>query len=315
MNELGVTGRVLAGDITPASAAFQLADEGVILPRTDDEAYGPAIDELVARRDVGLIVPTTDRDLPLLSRRRDRLAKAGCTVMVGSEPIIAACRDKGRLAGVLQKAGIPAVRTWPLAEGPAACGFPCFVKPTSGSSGIGAARIDSAEELARHVERFGEDLIVQEYVPGREVTVDVYRSRDGAVRCVVPRQRLTVRAGEVQKGITWNHPEIISAATRLAEALDGLWGAFCCQCRLPEAEGDPPRFFEVNPRFGGGVPLAVAAGANLPRYLLEEVLGLPISAECGRFTDRLLMIRYDQSVFVQVDDPSSLPGYDTPQFR
>ena len=74
-------------------------------------------------------------------------------------------------------------------------------------------------------------------------------------------------------------------------------------------------FFEVNPRFGGGAPLSIAAGADLPLYLLQEVLGMPITASVGDFTDQLLMLRYDDALFVQVDDCSDLPGFDTPHFQ
>ena len=92
-----------------------------------------------------------------------------------------------------------------------------------------------------------------------------------------------------------------------------MLGVFFCQCRW--AKGKKPMFFEVNPRFGGGAPLSIAAGANLPLYLLQETLGLEITAKLGRFTENLAMLRYDDSVFVNVDDPRNLPGYDTPQFR
>ena len=48
----------------------------------------------------------------------------------------------------------------------------------------------------------GDLMIVQDYVPGAEYTLDIYRGRDGKVHCVVPRQRLAVRSGEVEKGLT-----------------------------------------------------------------------------------------------------------------
>ena len=85
------------------------------------------------------------------------------------------------------------------------------------------------------------------------------------------------------------------------------------QCRRP-ANGKV-YIFEINLRFGGGVPLSIAAGANLPRYVLEETLGLPVSAKLGQFKPNLLMLRYDQAVFVDATDPSKLPGFDTPQSR
>jgi len=181
---------------------------------------------------------------------------------------------------------------------------------------VGTSVIHSEKELNAHVATFGDLLLVQDYVPGQEFTIDVYRSRDGEVRCIVPRQRLVVRSGEVEKGVTRKDPQLMDAARRLAVLLGDLWGVFCCQCRRDPTSGvDGIRFFEVNPRFGGGTPLSIAAGANLPLYLLQEVLGRPITAEIGAFTDQLLMLRYDDAAFMQIDDLHSLPGYDKPMFH
>ena len=260
-----------------------------------------------------LLVPLTDLDLRVLARHRERFASLGCTVMIGSESVIAICRDKTRLNEVLSKAGLSTIRTLSLQDFLAQPFYPCFVKPIRGSASIGTALIRNEQELQAHISTFGEMLLVQEYVPGAEFTIDVYRSREGKVLCVVPRQRLAVRSGEVEKAITVKDQGLIESATQLSNLLTDIWGVFCCQCKR-DGQGQP-RFFEVNPRFGGGATLSVAAGANLPLYVLQETLGMPVSAKVGEFVDRLLMLRYDRSVFVHVDDPSTLPGFSKPVFR
>jgi len=223
------------------------------------------------------------------------------------------CRDKARTNAMIAALNLATINTLTLDEFRAQPFYPCFVKPIRGSASVGTGMIKNGREMRAHVATFGELLLVQEYVPGREYTVDVYRDRSGVVRSVVPRQRLVVRSGEVEKGLTVNNAELIGAATTLASCLGDLWGVFCCQCRW--ADGGVPRFFEINPRFGGGAPLSIAAGADLPRYLLEEVTGREITAKLGQFTENLVMIRYDQAIFVKTDDPHSLPGYDAPYFR
>ena len=126
---------------------------------------------------------------------------------------------------------------------------------------------------------------------------------------IVPRQRLRVRTGEVEQGITTNDSDILDAARDLANALEGLLGVFCAQCRrTPDGE---ILFYEVNPRFGGGAPLSIAAGANLPQYLLEDVLGVDISAD-GCFQNDLMMMRYPTAFFKTINTPSKLDGYNRP---
>ena len=313
MSELGIAGKLLASDLTPASAAFQRADLGLVVPSVGTIQYMVTIRQIVRDHHVGLVVPLTDLDLRVLARHRDELAKDGCIAMVGSEPTVMLCRDKSQTNNVLAKAGLASIRTCSLEAFWRKPFYPCFVKPIRGSAGVGTGIIYDEKELKAHVSTYGELLLVQEYVPGQEYTIDVYRTRKGEIKCIVPRQRLVVRGGEVEKGITVRDEALKQATVKLVNNLGDIWGVFCCQCRR-QGKG-PPRFFEVNPRFGGGTMLSIAAGANLPLYLLQEVCGLPITAQMNQFTDRLLMLRYDEAVFVQVDDSSKLPGFDTPTFR
>jgi len=313
MAKLGVTGQLVATDRTFATSAFQAADVGEVVPLVGRIEYIPTLLELVRKYRIGLLVPLTDLDLRCLARQREKFANLGCTVMIGNEPDVKLCRDKARSNELFGQAGLATIKTCSLKEFRAEPFYPCFVKPIRGSAGIGAGTIRNERELVAHSAIFGDLLVVQEYVSGQEFTVDVYRDRSGQVRCVVPRQRLSVRAGEVAKGITVRDDELITAAIRISNLLGTIWGVFCCQCRRDER--GPAKFFEINPRFGGGVPLSVAAGANLPLYLLQEVLGLDIDAELGRFTENLLMLRYDEAIFVEVSDRESLPGYETPDFR
>jgi carbamoyl-phosphate synthase large subunit len=209
---------------------------------------------------------------------------------------------------------MPAIRTFSLGQFRKKPFYPCFVKPFHGSGGTASAKIHNEQELRGHIHTFGGGrLFVQDYVPGREYTIDVYRTRDGEVKTIVPRQRLIVRSGEVDNGVTIDNRKLIDATMKLVNLIDGLWGVFCCQCRL--AKGDQPYFFEINPRFGGGATLSIAAGANLPLYLLQEVLGKPVTGEVGKFTPNLLLLRYSDDIVYKIKDPSKLPGFRAPLFK
>jgi carbamoyl-phosphate synthase large subunit len=319
MGELDLAGECIVTDVTSASAAWQCADRGLIVPRCDHPGYLSAIEDAVARHDVGLLVPLTDLDLLLLAERRDELAARGCLTMISSPQAVATCRDKVRTARWLAEIGATPIRSETLETFRADPFYPCFVKPVSGSSSVGARRVDGPEQLAGHVAAFGENLLLQECLEGQEFTVDVYRLRGGPVKAVVPRQRLDVRAGEVQNAVTVRDEELIGESRRIAESLPGLWGAACLQFRRPvDATGKPAgpaRCFEINPRFGGGVPLTIAAGADLPLYLLQETTSQPVDGPAGVFTENLVMLRYDDAVFAPTDSADSLPGWREPRFR
>jgi len=313
MAALDVRGELVVSELTEAAPAVCVADEWCYVPAIQEDGYIGRLLEIVSDKGIGLIVPLTDLALSLLSAHRPEFEALGCTVMIAPPEVVTACRNKLRTNELVAAAGLEAIATYTLQEFLTRPFYPCFIKPIEGSAAIGSARIDDEVRLRSHVATYEDATLVQEYVDGQEFTMDVYRSRDGEIHAIVPRQRLSVRGGEVQNGITVADPQLIEATRKLVEQLGDIWGAFCCQCR--REPGGAPRFFEINPRFGGGAPLSIAAGADLPRYLLQEVLGLPMTSQFGQFTDRLLMTRYDEGLFRQVDAPTTLPGYDHPEFR
>ena len=146
--------------------------------------------------------------------------------------------------------------------------------------------------------------IIQEFVEGIEYTVDVFADLDGNPRCAVPRERHEVRAGEVSKSQTLRHKGIIEQSCRLVKELAGCRGPITIQCFLtPDGR---IVFIEINPRFGGGVPLSIHAGADSPRWLMELLVGRRPNIRPNEWTDQLFMLRYDKGIFVpQADLPQS----------
>ena len=67
------------------------------------------------------------------------------------------------------------------------------------------------------------------------------------------------------------------------------------------SECQQPEVIEINARFGGGYPLSYAAGADFPAWLLEDVLGLSSSANADGWRDGVVMLRYDDAVFVDCE--------------
>ncbi len=140
------------------------------------------------------------------------------------------------------------------------------------------------------------DPLVQEFVEGAEYTVDVLADFSGKPRSVVPRLRMQTRAGEVSKGITAKHRELIGQAVHVVESLPGARGPITLQCFLTGA--GEIKFIEINPRFGGGFPLSAAAGANFPRWIIEWVRGLDPHIELIGWEDELMMFRFDDAMMI-----------------
>lgn len=296
-------GLVVAVDVSAYSAAARLADAAELVPRCTSEAFIPAVLEVCRRYDVGLVVPTIDTELPAYAAAAAELAVAGVTVSVPSPDAVRVGSDKTRTYEWLVANGFPTVATTTPLEALADLdrwAFPLVVKPRAGSSSEGVSVARTREDLLHRSTE--PDLVAQELAPGVEYTADAFVDRAGTCRCVVLRQRLEVRAGEVSKGVTvrWGDAEQIVAA--VAQALPGAYGAITVQFFATPGDADSIRIIEINPRYGGGYPLSWEAGAHFPRWTLEELLGLPSTATPDGWRDGLVMLRYDDAVFVDAAD-------------
>ncbi len=297
-------GRVLAADAGGTAAAIHEADEGFVVPRCDSPDYVPALLALCRRENVALVVPTIDPELPVLGRARDLFAREGVLLAASGPATNDIAFDKANTATFFDREGIPAPRQIDLVgalAGRNGFAFPVALKPRFGSGSVGVHIVRDLEELRFYARRVPEPLL-QEYVEGSEFTLDVLVAPDGSVACVVPRRRLETRAGEISKGYTVRDPEIEAWGRRVCDRLPDAAGPITLQC-FRRHDGELA-FIEINPRFGGGFPLALHAGADYPRWLLEWALGLPSTASPDAWGADVAMLRYDDAIFVSRDELS-----------
>jgi carbamoyl-phosphate synthase large subunit len=284
---LGLEPRILTTDLAPElSAACAEADLAVPAPRATDPAYGAFLSALCAREKVRLLVPTIDPELAPIAAIADALRAAGTAVNISSPASIAIARDKEATMRALHAAGIAVPRSFTPAEA-AAWGGAMIAKPRDGSASKGV-RVVGPEELAT----LPAGMLVQEQLAGAEFTVNLF-VHQGRTVAAVPHQRLAVRAGEVEKGITRRVPALAEIAARLPAALPGLSGVLCFQAITTD---DGPKVFEVNARFGGGFPLAHRAGAPFTRWLIADAAGLAWAPD-DDWQDGITMLRFDDAVF------------------
>jgi carbamoyl-phosphate synthase large subunit len=301
MRSLGVDGRVLATDRSAAASAFQLADARFLVPSCSDAGFIPALLEICRREHVTLVVPTIDPELPVLAAAREEFASIGTTIAVSSPDTVAIGADKRATNAWLRTHGFPTVRQASVADvldAPGEWKFPVITKPFRGSASIGVERARSLDELALRAD--DDDVVVESVAAGVEYTVDVLVDSAGSVRCAVPRRRLETRGGEVSKAVTVRSATLIDLVSELASALPGAFGALNVQL-FATSECQHPEVIEINARFGGGYPLSYAAGADFPGWLLEDVLGLPSSARADEWRGGVVMLRYDDAVFVDCE--------------
>jgi carbamoyl-phosphate synthase large subunit len=276
------------------SPACQISDGFKRVSRVSNSNFILELLEICRELQISIIIPTIDTELLLLSKNKHLFLAEGIVPIVSEFHFIEICRDKRETNKFFKNNGIEIPRNFDRSD----LTFPLFLKPFDGSLSKDTFYIEDSSQLTNyHLEN--EKLMFMEYIDHNEheeYTCDAYYDRLGILKCVVPRKRIFVRAGEVNKGVTRNNEFVKYIKEKLA-IIEGAVGCITMQFFF---NPDTKRIIgiEINPRFGGGFPLSYLAGANFPRFIIEEyILGKSIDF-CEDWEANMLMLRYDNEVII-----------------
>ncbi|WP_314425952.1 ATP-grasp domain-containing protein [uncultured Microbacterium sp.] len=265
-----------------------------LVPPGLDADFVPAIARMVADDRLDLVISTVDVELAALSGRRDELAPA--VLAAPSQDTLSVALDKLLLAERCAATGLTPLT---VLAGPDAHAvdweFPVFAKPRQGAGSRGVRLVPDRAALEALPQ--DEGLIVQDFLPGEEYSVDVIADAAGSVVAAVPRTRARVDSGVAIAGRTVHDEELESAAASIAQAI-GLVGVANVQLRRDRA--GRAVLLEVNPRFPGALPLTIAAGVDIPSLVADLFLGRGIPSAVP-FRE-IASVRFLEDVIVEVDE-------------
>jgi len=294
IDTLGLPGRVIATDVNAYSPAVHMADRAYGVPLATDPGYIEALLAICRAERVSLVVPTIDDELGVFGAARERFRQVGAFAACSSAATADTCNDKYDTCARLTSLGVPAARTYRPHEIPASIEFPLFIKPRVGRGAVDAHVVRDGRDLAYYLGCI-DDPVVQEYLSGPEFTIDVLCDQRGRPISIVPRERVVIRSGVIDRGRTVKSRPLMELAERVCEAFV-FTGALNIQCRM---RGSEAAVFEINPRFSGGIDLTIAAGADFPGLLVQMALGRRLMPRLGEFRDDLWICKYETAIFVQ----------------
>ena len=295
-DRLNIRGKVFGADLSETAPALQFTDGKFIIPRIGTDGYIESIIKICKDNDISLIVPMIDTELEILAENKQRIEQeSGAKLLVSNYESVSKCCNKFKTSEYFEEHGFGCPRVI-TKERLAAKDykFPLFIKPFNGSSSVGAFKIKNDEELNFFI-KYIENPIVQEYVDGVEYTVDCFMDFDGRVITTVPRIRLATRSGEVLKGKTDKNKTVIDDVKKLVESF-GFIGQITVQCFL--CDDGTIKYIEINPRFGGGAPMSIGAGADSCERLYRLLQGEKLEYS-EDWEDGATFSRFDNSVRVQ----------------
>jgi carbamoyl-phosphate synthase large subunit len=276
----------VATDVNPLAPALYHADRHALVPRIDEDAYVPALRALVEEHGVRLVVPLTDLDQVTLAEAREEL---GALVLLPESEIVERLGDKYLAHVLFEELGIASPPTWLPNGVPDDAQFPLLVKARRGFGSRHIYRAEDRAQLGFFLGYTPVDSIVQACLAGEEFSIDVFCDLDGRCLNAIPRTMIESKGGESIKGMTIRDERLIELACDTAEKLR-LVGPANIQCFREE---DGSHFVtDINPRFGGGFPLPLAAGGRYPELALALAEGERPEPRLGDFREGIVMTRF-----------------------
>lgn len=284
--------KIYGADMAGTAPALAYCDYSRRVVAMKDASYIDNLLQICTDDHIDLLIPTIDTDLLVLSENKEKFDAVGTRVMISEPDKIHICRDKNLTSQFFVDCGLHApmpVNDWREYK----AGYPAFIKPKDGSSSINAFRVENEEELEIYATQV-KDYIVQPFVSGNEFTIDIFCDWDGNPVSIVPRERLQVRAGEVLKTRIDLDQTMIEESKVLCSAFKPC-GPMTVQL-IRDATGID-WFIEINPRFGGGAPLSMKAGARSTEAILRLMNGERVPYATN-IADGAIYSRFDQSVCI-----------------
>lgn len=283
--------KVVATDMQLSAPALQVADVKLQVPAVYDPEYVNITLNICKEQQIDVLLSLNDLELPILAENKARFEELGVKVIVSDPKVIDIAFDKYKTAQWVESLGLVAPKSYVRLEDvkkALAVGeieFPLFMKPRWGSGSIGLESIADMEELDIYYNLLmkkikktilatasvgDEYIMIQEKLTGSEFGLDIMNDLNGKNVGVSVKQKLAMRAGETDKAVTVDLPEVREMGRRIGEALRHIGnldvdimqradGAYCV--------------LELNPRFGGGFPFSYEAGVNMPKAIIQWAKG------------------------------------------
>ena len=289
-----IDSKIITADISNTAPATYFGDKNYIIPRIGQEGYIQSVIDICKKENIKLVVPTIDTELLIMAENKETIEKESeAKVLISSKTVIEICRNKINTNRFFKENGFGVPREITLEDIKSKnYKFPLFIKPFNGSSSISTFKVNNEKELNFFIE-YVNNPIIQEFVEGKEYTIDVFVDFNGNLITIVPRLRLATRSGEIAKGKIVKDRDIIEEVKKVINKLEPI-GHITIQCMKSNKE---IKFIEINPRFGGGAPMSIKAGANSPFNLYKLLKGEKLEYN-EDYMDNMLALRFDDSIFL-----------------
>ncbi len=316
--------KVICTDIEQKPLLQHKADDFYILPKGNSKNYVKSLLNLCKKEQIDVIMPGSAPEIYTVSKNLNLLISKNIFPTVSDFASIKKTLDKVKTYQTLQKFNIPTPKFFRVKNKKQflnalkSLGYPtnpiCF-KPSpyvlsGGARGFrilrkentlekiilhqkpGSSEIDyqTALNFVKNTPKL--DLLVMEYLPGKEYSVYVFADKGHMLYCI-PNLRERLQQFYSFEASTQKNKMIKSICRRIIEALNLDYNI---NIQLKLSKNGKPKVVEINPRMGGSIVLPCVAGINLPYLAVKHALKEKIPKQQN--FHKAKMIRYWKEFFI-----------------
>lgn len=238
----------------------------------DRDGYVDFVFSFCIEHNVNFVYCVVDEEVEALAKKRKKFERKGIVLCLANTDAIVICHNKDIFADWSEKE-IPeyCINRFVHYDDVKDSDFPVFIKPIEGRASIGCKKIENRDALQEYKERWN-DYVVEEYVEGDIVAVDIVRNRK--TNDFEVAQRLELLRNSNGCGIAVqiiDNKQIREACEKIAYKLD-LNGVINAEFFLLDKG---PKIIEVNPRLPAGIAYSCMAGLNVVMNAMRIAKGEP----------------------------------------
>jgi len=271
------------------------------LPFIYDKNFISKLNKIITEYKIDYIYPAHDDVVYKLAKNEKKIA---CKLIGPTDKTAEICRFKAKTYEFFKNL-LPVPKVYENAT--EIKRYPVFLKPNAGQGSRGTFVANNKDEVEHYLRR-DKSLLILEFLPGREYTVDCFTNRNGKLLFAGPRVRARIQNGisvntfPVKNKHTFiNYAEIINSNLKLR----GAWFF-----QVKRNSYGKLVLLEIANRIAGSMALYRNLGINFPLLTIYDMSGINVRILQNNYRielDRALANRfkiyldYDE-VYVDLDD-------------
>lgn len=241
-------------------------DDFFQVPYVDDrEEYLKCILHICKTNNINFIIPLIDVEVDFYNDYRAEFKKNNIIIGISSKRAVSLARDKNRMMKFIEHEcenvkPIPTVKMSSISL--TGNDFPLVCKPNDGRSSQGMVIIETKGQLLELKKlKIHQNYIVEPYIMGDRIVVDVVRQAETNHIVAIPRKELiSTPHGCGISVYVYNDLKLEDECKKIAEKL-GING--CVNFEFIKSKESEYYFLECNPRFSAGIAFTCLSGYDV----------------------------------------------------